>query len=46
MIYCNRFNLLTKFNNESHKTLYYENLYRILGITSLDLTKKIYTNSL
>ena len=34
-------NILTEFNNEEHKKLYYENLYSIFGINDIELIKKI-----
>jgi hypothetical protein len=33
--------MLNEFTNENHKQLYYDNLYRILGITDLNLINKL-----
>ena len=33
--------ILNEFINEEHKNLYYDNLYRILGINDLNLINKI-----
>jgi len=33
--------LIDVFTNEEHKKLYYDNLYRILGINDLNLINKI-----
>ena len=33
--------LINEFTNEEHKKLYYDNLYRIFGITDLSLINKL-----
>jgi hypothetical protein len=33
--------MLNEFTNEEHKKLYYDNLYRILGINDLNLINKL-----
>jgi len=33
--------ILNQFTNEEHKKLYYDNLYRILGINDIQLINKI-----
>ena len=33
--------ILNKFKNEEHKYLYYNNLYRILGINDLNLINRL-----
>jgi len=36
-----KINILNEFTNENHKKLYYDNLYRILGITDLNLINRL-----
>jgi hypothetical protein len=36
-----KINILNEFTNEEHKNLYYDNLYRILGINDIQLINKI-----
>jgi hypothetical protein len=41
MTYSNKIILIKEFNDDEHKQLYYDNLYRILGITDLSLINKL-----
>jgi hypothetical protein len=36
-----KISILNEFTNEEHKNLYYDNLYRILGINDLNLINKL-----
>jgi hypothetical protein len=36
-----KINILNEFTDETHKKLYYDNLYRILGINDLNLINKL-----
>jgi hypothetical protein len=36
-----KISILNEFNDETHKKLYYDNLYRILGITDIQLINKL-----
>jgi hypothetical protein len=40
-MYSSNIYILTEFNNEAHKKLYYDNLVRILGINDIQLINKI-----
>ncbi len=37
-------NILNEFTDKFHKKLYYDNLYRILGINDIQLINKILSN--
>ena len=39
-----KINILNEFISNEHKKLYYDNLYRILGINDLNLINKILVN--
>jgi hypothetical protein len=41
MTYSNEIILIKEFNDDKHKQLYYDNLYRILGINDLSLINKL-----
>lgn len=36
-----KINILNEFTDEFHKKLYYDNLYRILGINDIQLINKL-----
>jgi len=36
-----KINILNEFTDETHKKLYYDNLYRILGINDLNLINRL-----
>ena len=41
MTYSQKINILNEFTDESHKKLYYNNLFNIFGCNDLNLIKKL-----
>lgn len=41
MTYSNEIILINEFNDDMHKQLYYDNLYRILGINDMQLINRL-----